>query len=113
VLAERNGLALEFAREPAEVAQNIDCPLGLGPRLRADRIAGLLRYDARQFLHPRLHRISNLLQHAAALTRNRAAPAREGTCRGLDGPVDIFCASPRNAADDLAIARVLYRYLLG
>ena len=112
VLAQRDGLALELAGEAAEVAQDVGCALGLGAGLRADGIAGLLGDDAGELLHPRLDGIGDLLQHAAALARDDAAPAGEGLARGLHGAVDILGAAARNAGDDLAVAGRFYRYFL-
>ena len=112
VLAQRNRLALELAGKATEVAQDVGRTLGLGPGLRADRIASLLGDDPGEFLHPRLDGICNLLQHAAALSRNDAAPACEGLARGLHGPVDVFGAAARNAGNDLAVPGRFYRYFL-
>src|SRR5215471_17056187 len=41
MLTEGNRLALEFATQTAEVANDIDCCLCLGARLGAERVAGL------------------------------------------------------------------------
>ena len=95
VLAERDGLALELAGEAAEVADDVGGAPGLGPRLGAQRVAGLLGDDAGELLHPRLHRVGDLLQQAAAVARHHAAPGRERSARGLRPPGR--CPPPRRA----------------
>ena len=112
MLAQRNRLALELAGEAAEVAQDVARTLCLGAGLRADGIASLLGDDPRELLHPRLDGICNLLQHTATLSRNDAAPACEGFTRSPHGPVDVFGAAARNAANVLAVPGRFYRYFL-
>ena len=99
VLAERDGLALELAGEPAEVAEDVGGAPGLGPRLGADGVAGLLGDDARQLLDARLDRVGDPLQDAPALARHHPAPGREGGGRGLDRAVDVLGAAARHAGD--------------
>src|SRR4029450_3509865 len=112
MFAQRNRLALEFAGKATEIAQNIRRALGLGPGLRADRIASLLGDDPGEFLHLRLDRIRNLLQHTAALSRNNAAPACEGLARSLRGPADVVGTAARNAGNDLAVPRRVNPYFI-
>ncbi len=112
MFAQRNRLALEFAGKATEIAQNIRRAFGLGPGLRADRIASLLGDDPGEFLHLRLDRIRNLLQHTAALSRNNAAPACEGLARSLHGPADVVGTAARNAGNDLAVPRRFNRYFI-
>ena len=97
MLAERDGLALELAGEPAEVAQDVGGVLGLGARLGADGVAGLLGDDARQLLDAGLHRVGDPLQDAPALARRHLAPGREGRRGGLDGAVDVLGAAAGHA----------------
>jgi len=112
VLAQRDGLALQLAGEAAEVADDVGGTSGLGPGLGADGVAGLLGDDAGELLHAGLDGIGDLLQQAAALARDDAAPAGEGLARGLHGPVDIFCTPARDAGDGLAVAGRLHGDLL-
>ena len=95
VLAERDGLALQLAGEAAEVADDVGGAPGLGPRLGAQRVAGLLGDDAGQLLDPRLHRVGDLLQQAASLARHHAAPGRERSARQPSPPGR--CPPPRRA----------------
>jgi hypothetical protein len=67
-----------------------------------------LGHDARQFLNARLHGVRNPLQDAPALARRHLAPARKRRRGGFHRFIDVLGPPARNAADDLAIARVLH-----
>src|SRR5690606_1590288 len=107
MLAEWDGLAFQLASEAAEVADDVGRALRLRARLRPERIARFLGDDAGQLLDTRFNRIGDLLQHAAALARNDAAPALERLGRGRDCAVDVFGPAARDAGDRLAVARTL------
>ena len=81
VLAERQGLALELARQPAEIAEDVGRHAGLAARLGAQRIAGLERDGARQLLAAGLEGLGDPEQRLAALARHDLAPVGIGLGR--------------------------------
>src|SRR5690606_2633908 len=106
VLPERDRLALEFAAEAAEIAEDLGGALGLGPSLGLQRVARLLGDDPRQFLDPGLDHVSAPRQDAAALAWRAQAPARKRCRRGFDGGVDILGAAARYGGDRLAVGGI-------
>ncbi len=96
MFAKRNGLALQFAGEAAEIAEDVRGQRGFRPSLGAHRIAGFFGDDAGEFLDARFHRLGDAQQHAAALAGRHLAPVREGLVRGRDRAVHILCRTARN-----------------
>ena len=107
VLPERQGLALELAREATEVPEDIRGQRRLGPRLGAERIAGLGGDDARKLLDPRLDRVGDPEQPPPALARGHVPPACERLGRGLYRPIDVLGAGAGHVGEDAPVRRVL------
>ena len=107
VLAERQGLALELAREAAEVAEDVRRQSRLPARLGAQRIAGLGGDDAGELLGPRLDRIGDAEQHPAAVARRHVPPARERPGRGLHRAIDVLGAGARHVGEDAPVRGIL------
>ena len=108
VLAEGEGLALELARETAEVAEDVRRQSRLPPRLGAERIAGLGGDGARNILDLRLDGVGDAEQHPAAVARRHVAPARERLGRGLHRPIDVLGARARHVGEDAPVRGVLH-----
>jgi hypothetical protein len=67
VLAERDRLALQFASEAAEVAEDVCRQPRFGPRPGAQRIAGLQRDGAGKLFAARFQRFGDAQQKTAAV----------------------------------------------
>jgi hypothetical protein len=107
VLAERDGLALEFAAQAAEVAEDVGRHVGLAARLGAQRVAGLERDGPRHLLGAGLQRLGDLEQRLAALARRHLAPFGIGLGRGDDGAIDVGGVAAWYFRDRLLLGRVL------
>ena len=100
------GLALEQACGAGEEAQVVDDDRDLVDR-RPDRLAGVLRLEPADLVHPGLERVGELEEHVAAVRRRGLLPRLEGGRGGLDRPVDVLLAAGRDLGDGLARGRVL------
>ncbi len=107
MLAERQGLALELARQPAEITEDVGRDIGLAARLGAQGIAGLERDGARQLLGAGLDGIGDLEQRLAAFARHDLAPFGIGLGAGGDGALDIGGIGARHFGDRRALGRIL------
>src|SRR5262249_17665562 len=107
MLAEGDRLALEFAAQAAEVADDVDCGLCLRACLGAKRVPGLERNRARQLLDPCLERVGDPREKAPALAGNRARPGGEGIGRGLHCARDVLSAPSGNLSDRAPVRRIL------
>ena len=108
VLAEGQGLALELAREPAEVAEDVRGERCLGPRLGAERVAGLGGDGAGEVLGPCLHRIGDPEEHPAAFARRHFAPGPRTRPPPPSPPESTSSgAGARHVGEDAAVGRVL------
>ena len=106
MLAERDGLALELAAQPAEVAEDVGGHVGLAARLGAQSVAGLERDRARDLLGAGLQGLGDLEQRLAALARRHLAPFGIGLGRGGDGALDVGRVAARHFGDRLALGGI-------
>src|SRR5205823_5258878 len=105
--AERDRLALQLRGEAAEVAEHVGAVDGLGPRLGADRVAGLRRDQPAEAFDVGLEVLGDPGDHPAPLAGRRPLPAGKGGRRGLDGPVDVGRAATGRLAYDRPVAWAL------
>ena len=104
MLAERQGLALELAREAAEVAEDVRRQSRFRPGLGTQCVAGLGGDGARELLGLRLDGIGDPEQHPAPFARRHVAPARERLGRGLHRSIDVLGAGARYMSEDVRFA---------
>ncbi len=104
VLVDR--LALHHPSCPGEEAQVVDDDRDLVDR-GADRLAGILRFEATELVGTGLDTVGELEEHAAPLGRSRVLPGFEGRRGGVGGAVDVLGVRGLDLGDDLAVGRVL------
>ena len=95
----RNGLSLQFAREPRKEAQNIDHRRRFAPRLGRQRIAGLQRGQTSQALPFLGEPIRGFRQKRAAITSRPLRPIPPCRMRGRHYRIDILAAASRHDSD--------------
>ena len=106
MLAERDGLTLQLARETAEVAEDVADGARFRTGLGLDGVAGLFCDDAGEFLGAAFDHIGDAHEEAAAFARWHTAPGREGGRCGLDGGVDVIAGAARHGRDRLAVSGI-------
>ena len=107
MFAKRDGLALKFATEAAEVAEDVDRGLRLGTRLGTNRVPGFKRDRARKFLDPRLERVGNSRKKSPALARNHSRPRGKCISCRFHRACDIFGTAARHLGNGAPVRWIL------
>ena len=71
-------------------------------------MAGVDRFDVRQFLGPRLDRVGELEQQPPAVGRRKPAPGGKRLGRGRDRLVDIGLSGLGHVGDFRVVVRIEY-----
>ena len=103
---DRNGLALELVGHAAEVAEARRRARHVELARIAHRMAGVQRFEPREFLGVGLDQVREPEQDAPAVGRRHAAPGREGALRRGHGLVDVGLAGQRHVGDGRVVVRV-------
>ena len=101
-----NRCAVQFVASPRVIFEITRAGRDVGARLR-ERLAGIARFDLRQFFVMIQYFLAEFMQQAAALKCRHLAPrALECGARGGDGTIDIGRRAARDLREHFAGARI-------
>jgi hypothetical protein len=105
-----NDAALQFVGHAAEVTEAAGGARHVQAARVAYRMAGVQRFQLRQFFRVGFDQVGQLEQQAPAFGRRHARPGGKGALRGRDRAVHVFGFGRGDGSDEGSVVRVEHVY---